>query len=78
MSEGGDEGLVDGGLVDDGDEEGGGLLEVMEDAAGLFLNHFTCPVLRLEHVFFIFHYVHGSLHVRLPVDNECRHPEHDE
>ena len=44
MSEGGDEVLVDGGLVDEGEEQGGGLLEVMEDAAGLFLNHFVCPV----------------------------------
>ena len=45
MSEGGDEVVVDGGRVDDGEEEGGGLLEVMEDAAGLFLKRFVCPVL---------------------------------
>ena len=51
VSEGGDEVLVDGGLVDEGDEESGGLLEVMEDAAGPFLKRFVCPLLSL--VFFI-------------------------
>ena len=53
MSEGGDEVVVDGGRVDDGEEEGGGLLEVVEDAAGPSPKHFVCLVLSLEHVFFI-------------------------
>ena len=53
MNEGGDEVLVDDGLRDEGEEEGGGLLEVVEDAAGPFLKRFV--VLSLEHVFFISH-----------------------
>ena len=53
VSDGGDEVLVDDVLADEGEEEGGGLLEVMKDAAGLFLKHFVCLVLSLEHVFFI-------------------------
>ena len=53
MSDGGDEVRVDGALADEGEEEGGGLLEVVEDAAGPFLKRFV--VLSLEHVFFISH-----------------------